>query len=619
MDDDDTKFVAGNLLVGVHQSRAGTISLPAGWAEAGVEIQGSATTRIIFKQIAAGDPGSVPVTSTADGFEQTLTVMEFEAGPDGTAWALDQVSSRQTGLVAESTALSTGTTEVTISHPQLAVAAVAILGDPGGWDANFTNGFLLRSAVASTGTAADRSAHAAATRILDDHACVETTMAWTVRRPAAALLATFRPTSAPTDPIVFARAGIPTTDTLTVVAKAMDSNALALVVSKDEHLLDAVVSTLVDVDPERDRLVTLAVSGLTADTEYHWGIRSGGHTSPRKGRVVTAPIGAKTFTFATSGCGGYRNNTSGDQQYPMSSHPVWEAILGHKPDFFVHLGDLHYQDVKSSVEDDHIQAYIDVMSSSKQGRLWRVIPMAHMWGDHDFCGDNSYAGSAGRLAARAAYRKATPQALAWASGDNPISFAFNWGSRVRFIIPDCRSARSDPFAKDDASKTMLGNPGKAWLFGQLDAAEADSEIALIVLYLEVPWISSAGDGDDWSVCDNERVEIAAYLDAHVTTPILGLGSDAHMNAFDDGTHNVWGAFPVLQAGALARGGSIKGGPYSGGAFPNLGGEGDVGQFALVRVTDDSAGMNVEVSGRAVTRAGVESIQFTEWILVAPHR
>lgn len=396
---------------------------------------------------------------------------------------------------------------------------------------------------------------------------------------------------------------------------------MALVVAESARPGVPVASASAEADPHTF-LATLSVAGLEPDTSYDWAIRAGGRTSSRSGRIVTAPARPKTFTFALGACGGYRRNASSDVQFPMSTHPVWDTILEHRPAFFLHLGDLHYQDVDSPDEDDHLRPYFDVLSSGKQGRLWRLVPMAHMWSDHDFCGNNSFSGSAGRGGALAAYRKVTPQLLGWPAGDHPVSFAFDWGPRVRIIVPDCRSARSRHSDEDGPAKSILGSEGKAWLIDQLDAAERSADVALIGLYTEVPWISSDcdggnTDGDDWSAYAVERAEIASYLDENVTKQILGLAGDAHMNAFDDGTNNEWGGFPVLHTAALARSGSVKGGPYTVGTFPNTDVEGEVGQFALVTVKDDGSTMNVEVSGRRVTTDGAESVQFTETIEVPP--
>jgi hypothetical protein len=76
-----------------------------------------------------------------------------------------------------------------------------------------------------------------------------------------------------------------------------------------------------------------------------------------------------------------------------------------------------------------------------------------------------------------------------------------------------------------------------------------------------------------------------------------VGGDAHMVALDDGTKTDYstertGGFPLLQAGALDRPGSIKGGPYSDGAFPAG------GQFGELEFHDD--GETVEVVLRGLT-------------------
>jgi hypothetical protein len=63
-----------------------------------------------------------------------------------------------------------------------------------------------------------------------------------------------------------------------------------------------------------------------------------------------------------------------------------------------------------------------------------------------------------------------------------------------------------------------------------------------------------------------------------------VAGDAHMLAIDDGTNSDYSdggdaGFPVLQAAALDRPGSVKGGPYSEGTYPGA------GQFALMTIED----------------------------------
>ncbi|MFW2334417.1 hypothetical protein, partial [Ilumatobacter sp.] len=78
--------------------------------------------------------------------------------------------------------------------------------------------------------------------------------------------------------------------------------------------------------------------------------------------------------------------------------------------------------------------------------------------------------------------------------------------------------------------------------------------------------------------------------------LVMVSGDAHMVAIDDGTNSAYasdggGGFPVLHAAALDRPGSVKGGPYSEGAFPGP------GQYGKIEITDDGgATIGVRLSG-----------------------
>ena len=107
----------------------------------------------------------------------------------------------------------------------------------------------------------------------------------------------------------------------------------------------------------------------------------------------------------------------------------------------------------------------------------------------------------------------------------------------------------------------------------------------------VPWISpqiEEGEGDDWGAFAAEREDIATFIAENSLAPSLLMASgDAHMLAIDDGTNSDYSGtgdagFPVFHAAALDRQGSVKGGPYSHGAFP------DGGQFGLITVDDPAA-------------------------------
>ncbi|WP_443209912.1 hypothetical protein, partial [Rhodococcus rhodochrous] len=85
--------------------------------------------------------------------------------------------------------------------------------------------------------------------------------------------------------------------------------------------------------------------------------------------------------------------------------------------------------------------------------------------------------------------------------------------------------------------------------------------------------------------------------------------DAHTLAIDNGSHsdystNGGAGFPVFQAAALDRPGSVKGGPYSEGAYP--GG----GQFGVLRVHDSGTRLSVTLEGRNWKGDRVVGLRFT---------
>lgn len=80
----------------------------------------------------------------------------------------------------------------------------------------------------------------------------------------------------------------------------------------------------------------------------------------------------------------------------------------------------------------------------------------------------------------------------------------------------------------------------------------------------IPWIDSVYK---WGEFPEERAIIGKKIqDLGMSDRVLIMSGDAHMLAADDGSHSV-GGVKVLQAAALDAKPTIKGGPYSQGAYP----------------------------------------------------
>ncbi|MCA9550237.1 MAG: alkaline phosphatase D family protein [Myxococcales bacterium] len=323
-------------------------------------------------------------------------------------------------------------------------------------------------------------------------------------------------------------------------------------------------------------VATFALEGLEPGTDYLYALRDRARAGELLGRFKTFTPGPTSFRFSTASCA-----------RTGSSHAVFDTIRKRKPAFFLHLGDLHYENIDANDPAVFARAFDLVLSSPSQSELYRSCPIAYTWDDHDYGPNNSDRGAPGRLAALAAYREHVPHYPL--AGTRTIHQAFTVG-RVRFILTDLRADRDGPGVPFE-TRTMLGPEQKAWLLAEL--AEA-GRYGLVVWASSVGWIGDGGD-DDWGGFPAERAEIGRFLMEHGVKNLLMVSGDAHMLAIDDGSHNTMvdggPGFPLFHAAALDQKGSDKGGPFS---HPQVPGG---GQYGEVDIVDEGGRVQVTLTGR----------------------
>ena len=346
-----------------------------------------------------------------------------------------------------------------------------------------------------------------------------------------------------------------------------------------------------------DGIAVFAVKDLEPDTQYYYAFELDGALNRAiNGRFHTFGEGVYSFTIAASACASTGSNGA-----------VFDTIRGHNPLFFLHMGDLHYENIVRNNPAVFHDAFDRVLTAPAQARLYRYHPIVYVWDDHDFGPNNSSSYSLSAAAARQAYEEAVPHyPLQFSNGQGAINQAFSVG-RVRFIITDARSQRDAP------RDTMLGTDQKAWLKREL--LQAHDKYALIVWVSSVSWIAdppkfplfSAGN---WGSFPDERRELADFIAQNEINNLVMFAGDAHMLAIDDGSNTNFAtdaagpAFPLLQAAALDRQGSVKGGPYTLGPLP--GG----GQFAIARFEDTGEELRVEFSGHNYKDDRLLGLRFT---------
>jgi phosphodiesterase/alkaline phosphatase D-like protein len=409
---------------------------------------------------------------------------------------------------------------------------------------------------------------------------------------------------------------------------------LRLAVSKNADLSRALYVT---AERKESRVATFHVHNLEPNQYYYYALESGGGIDlEHRGRFRTYPDGPTSFTFAFASCA-----------RTASSHPVFETILRNNPLFFMNVGDLHYLDIKENSRDLFRSGYDLVLGSRTQSTLYRYVPFAYMWDDHDFGGNNSNAEADVHQAAQLTYQEYVPHyPLVEGSGNVPVYHAFTVG-RVRFILTDLRSARTRITEPDNMHKSMLGIPQKQWLKQELLAARGT--YPLIFWVSTVPWLGHTGTNyypvpathsgfahhrnlpplpisqgrvftlganrpppeDHWSLFSTERRELADFVKRNNISGLCILHGDAHMLAADDGSNADYATgggapIPVIAAAPLDQGASIKGGPYSQGIYKPPYGE---GCFGLVRVLEQGDKIRVVYSGRNHLNAEKVSLKF----------
>jgi phosphodiesterase/alkaline phosphatase D-like protein len=391
----------------------------------------------------------------------------------------------------------------------------------------------------------------------------------------------------PPSSVVWHWTGPPTATRTAVAARVADPAAeVRLAVSQQPSLANPVYYEALQRPPDDPGAVRFDVTELVPDTDYYYALEvDGSLVTARLGSLRTVPDGPTDLLLGFGAC--IQTGSSG---------VVFDRIREAAPDLFVVTGDLAYQDFWTDSRAAVRMMYDTQLTSPAISAMAAEVPLAYVWDDHDFGPNDADSTAASRPASTTVYRQTVPYLdLAAGPGIQPIYQAFTLGG-VRVILTDGRSERVPKSAPDDVNKSMLGAPQLRWLENELRQAAASGQF--IVLVTNVPWNGTATEGaDDWAGYTTERQRIADMIAAAgVNDQLLMVAGDAHMVAIDDGTNTDFstgqvGGFPLLQAAALDRPGSVKAGPYSQGYHAGP------GQFGLVRISDAGGAINVAVEGR----------------------
>lgn len=344
-----------------------------------------------------------------------------------------------------------------------------------------------------------------------------------------------------------------------------------LVVSLDKIFSQPVYSDASSCKVENGNTVSLSIQHLQPNTTYYYCLEIDGTKDKKEqhiGSFKTFVDGPLSFKFVAGSCNFFPNNR------------VYDKMRAQNPLFLLMPGDLHYANPSSSDVEPHRIAYEEkVLQQPRESRFLKDIPIAYIWDDHDFCGDNNDGTSGCGQAAYRAYTEYIPHYPFGApEGNNSIYQAFTVG-RLRFIMTDLRSERREG--------DIMSLQQKTWFKNEVLAAKNNGQM--------ICWVSSVSfsgtRSDNWGAYEASRTELSNFFRDNNITNMFIISGDAHMLAIDNGTHadfsdgkNNPNLYPILQSAALNNVGSDKGGEYSeGGTFPN---PPFSSQWSTIEVTDN---------------------------------
>jgi hypothetical protein len=241
---------------------------------------------------------------------------------------------------------------------------------------------------------------------------------------------------------------------------------------------------------------------------------------------------------------------------------AFQKLVDAKLDLFIHMGDMHYENIDTANQRRFDVAYQSVFKQPRYRALLSSQAVAYTYDDHDFGPNDANGRSVTADVARASYRKNVPHYDLVAK---PIYQSWPVG-RVLFIMTDIVSESTKNGPKMSEVQTK-------WFFSELKRGR--DHFKLIVWVSSKPWIGKASSKSDaWLGESSGRERISNFIADNQITSLIVVAGDAHMIAIDNGRNTDYttdhtngtsrqaAGFPILQAAPFAKGGSTKGGPFS---------------------------------------------------------
>ena len=302
-----------------------------------------------------------------------------------------------------------------------------------------------------------------------------------------------------------------------------------LVVAKDRGMDNVVATAVVPTGRGVDHVLKARIGRLDPATEYWYAWESGNDVSPI-GRTRTAPAGdsAAAVRIGFSSCQQFSRG-----HFAAHRHAAAVGDL----DLYMFLGDYIYERAHQEVRIDPIEA-VDLATYRAKYRMYRkdpalrelhrLHPTAHVWDDHEVA--NNYSANDPPVAAAqraAAFRAAfewLPK-MTFPRERHRIYKRLGYGQTAELLLLDERQYRS---ARQDGSRSMLGDAQKAWLIDRLRSSRATWKIVAQQVVVGRILYGGVPSADAWDGYAAERAELLSLIERAGIDNVVFLTGDAHV-------------------------------------------------------------------------------------------
>ena len=246
-----------------------------------------------------------------------------------------------------------------------------------------------------------------------------------------------------------------------------------------------------------------------------------------------------------------------DQTRPQ---PVWDAVLGYRPDLFLFLGDNVYADYATTAADTSSfhTAYAAAQNIEGYARLRRDVPHLAVWDDHDYGQNDGGVGYALKDESKSIFldfwKAPADDPRRAREGVHDARVFGQPGQRVQVILLDVRWSKSPwrltdernapgkerYLPDDDPAKAILGDAQWAWLAEQL---RVPADLRVIGSGIQI-----VADGHGWERWGNfprERQKLYDTIRDAGANGVVLISGDRHLGALYRETSGT--PYPLLEA------------------------------------------------------------------------